>query len=56
MSKFTNHEHMEIAMAEYNSYEIGKDVRISNDTQLVGYVSEIEDTASGFQAYVVVEA
>ncbi|MGT2964948.1 hypothetical protein [Streptococcus acidominimus] len=56
---YSDHQNMFISQQEYNNdLSIGEPVTIGEDAEeiTIGYVSEIEDIASGFQAYVVVEA
>ncbi|MBF0819818.1 hypothetical protein [Streptococcus acidominimus] len=57
MSSYTDYQRQQIANEEYNlSLREGEPVTIDRGKTTIGYVSEIEDTASGFQAYVVTEA
>lgn len=55
---YSDYQNMLIAQQEYNDdLSVGVPVKIGSRTDKVtiGYVSEIEDTASGFQAYVVTD-
>ncbi|MGT2965605.1 hypothetical protein BU200_10315, partial [Streptococcus acidominimus] len=57
MIEYTDKQNEQIAKQEYEPYEIGEPLRIGTgeNKTTIGYVSEIEDTASGFQAYVVTD-
>ena len=53
--QYTDSQNQYIAEQEYEDYSIGDPILIEDDQTTIGYVSEIEDTASGFQAYVVTD-
>nr|WP_249093255.1 hypothetical protein [Streptococcus equi] len=54
---FTDEQRKEIAAEGYEEHTVGSPVIVkdSNSKFFIGYVSQIEDSISGFQAYVVTD-
>ncbi|VEF09423.1 Uncharacterised protein [Streptococcus equi subsp. zooepidemicus] len=57
MQVMTDEQRQRIAEREYEEYKVGSPVIVkdSNSKFFIGYVSQIEDSISGFQAYVVTD-
>ncbi|MGT2965620.1 hypothetical protein BU200_10445, partial [Streptococcus acidominimus] len=55
-ANYTDYQNKQIAQKEYEkNIRIGQELTIDRGKTTIGYVSEIEDTASGFQAYIVTD-
>lgn len=57
MMILTDEQRQRIAEEEYEKHTVGSPVLIDDDNSefSIGYVSQIEDSISGFQAYVVTD-
>lgn len=57
MQVMTDEQRQRVAEREYEEYKVGSPVIVkdSNSKFFIGYVSQIEDSISGFQAYVVTD-
>ncbi|MGT2741674.1 hypothetical protein ACVRXX_00005, partial [Streptococcus plurextorum] len=58
MSYYTDYHRQQIAKQEYEPYVEGKEVKIDDGQGgkiTIGYVAEVEQSGSGFKAYVITD-